>query len=139
MILYLQSKHTQSIYIFEPIMCIFSNDYAWWSSTRNEEFRCMEDIHIGNQIKSVLESRGISVTEFAKRINKSRENIYSIFTRKTIDTGLLQSISRVLEYDFFMHLSTTHYKLSEEIRLLREENKLLKDYNKLLKKVKKWV
>jgi hypothetical protein len=97
----------------------------------------MEDIHIGNQIKSVLESRGISVTEFAKRINKSRENIYSIFTRKTIDTGLLQSISRVLEYDFFMHLSTTHYKLSEEIRLLREENKLLKDYNKLLKKVKK--
>jgi transcriptional regulator with XRE-family HTH domain len=47
----------------------------------------MEDIHIGNQIKSVLESRGLSVTEFAKRINKSRENIYSIFTRKTIDTG----------------------------------------------------
>jgi len=97
----------------------------------------MEDIHIGNQIKSVLESRGISVTEFAKRINKSRENIYSIFTRKTIDTGLLQSISRVLEYDFFMPLSTTHYKLSEEIQLLKEENKLLKDYNKLLKKVKK--
>jgi len=97
----------------------------------------MEDIHIGNKIKSVLESRGISVTEFAKRINKSRENIYSIFTRKTIDTGLLQSISRVLEYDFFMHLSTTHSILNEEIQLLKEENKLLKDYNKLLKKVKK--
>ena len=97
----------------------------------------MEEIHIGNQIKSVLESRGISVTEFAKRINKSRENIYSIFTRKTIDTGLLQSISRVLEYDFFMHLSATHYILNEEIQLLKEENKLLKDYNKLLKKVKK--
>jgi hypothetical protein len=90
----------------------------------------MEDIHIGNQIKSVLESRGIS-------INKSRENIYSIFTRKTIDTGLLQSISRVLEYDFFMHLSISHYTLEEEIQLLKEENKLLKDYNKLLKKVKK--
>jgi transcriptional regulator with XRE-family HTH domain len=97
----------------------------------------MEDIHIGNQIKSVLESRGISVTEFAKRINKSRENIYSIFTRKTIDTGLLQSISKVLAYDFFMHLSITHYTLEEEIQLLKEENKLLKDYNKLLKKVKK--
>ena len=97
----------------------------------------MEDIHIGKQIKSVLESRGISVTEFAKLINKSRENIYSIFTRKTIDTGLLQTISRVLEYDFFMHLSTTHYQLVEEIQILKEENRLLKDYNKLLKKVSK--
>jgi hypothetical protein len=84
-----------------------------------------------------LEFRGISATEFAKRINKSRENIYSIFTRKTIDTGLLQSISRVLEYDFFVHLSITHYTLEEEIQSLKEENKLLKDYNKLLKKVKK--
>lgn len=94
-------------------------------------------MHIGEKIKKVLESKGITVTEFAKRINKSRENIYSIFTRKTIDTGLLQSISRVLEYDFFVHLSTTHYKLSQEIELLKEEIRLLKDYNKLLKKVKK--
>jgi transcriptional regulator with XRE-family HTH domain len=54
----------------------------------------MEDIHIGEKIKKVLESKGITVTEFAKRINKSRENIYSIFTRKTIDTGLLKSISK---------------------------------------------
>jgi transcriptional regulator with XRE-family HTH domain len=97
----------------------------------------MEEMHIGEKIKKVLESKGITVTEFAKRINKSRENIYSIFTRKTIDTGLLQSISRVLEYDFFVHLSTTHYKLSQEIELLKEEIRLLKDYNKLLKKVKK--
>jgi transcriptional regulator with XRE-family HTH domain len=97
----------------------------------------MEKMHIGNKIKSVLESRGLSVTEFAKRINKSRENIYSIFARKTIDTGLLQNISNVLGYDFFMHFSATHYTLEEEIQLLKEENKLLKDYNKLLKKVKK--
>lgn len=94
-------------------------------------------MHIGEKIKKVLESKGITVTEFAKRINKSRENIFSIFTRKTIDTGLLQSISRVLDYDFFVHLSTTHYKLSQEIQLLKEEIRLLKDYNKLLKKVKK--
>ena len=97
----------------------------------------MEEMHIGEKIKKVLESKGITVTEFAKRINKSRENIFSIFTRKTIDTGLLQSISRVLDYDFFVHLSTTHYKLSQEIQLLKEEIRLLKDYNKLLKKVKK--
>ena len=97
----------------------------------------MAEIHIGEQIKNVLATKGISVTEFAKRINKSRENIYSIFTRKTIDTGLLQTISRVLEYDFFIHQSSTHYQLVEEIQILKEENRLLKDYNKLLKKVSK--
>ena len=42
----------------------------------------MEEIHIGQQVKLVLETKGITVTEFAKRINKSRENVYSIFTRK---------------------------------------------------------
>jgi hypothetical protein len=43
----------------------------------------------------------------------------------------------VLDYDFFMHLSSTHYALREELQVLKEENRLLKDYNKLLKKVKK--
>ena len=67
----------------------------------------MVDNHIGQQIKIVIEQKGITITEFAKRINKSRENVYSIFTRKTIDTGLLAVISDVLDYDFFKNLSET--------------------------------
>jgi len=96
----------------------------------------MEEIHIGQQIKLVLESKGISVTEFSKRINKSRENIYSIFTRKTIDTGLLSKIAEVLEFDFFIYYSKTYKALQETISEVREENELLKDYNSLLKKSK---
>jgi hypothetical protein len=30
----------------------------------------MEEIHIGEHIKVILEQKGLSVTEFAKRINK---------------------------------------------------------------------
>jgi hypothetical protein len=96
----------------------------------------MEEIHIGQQIKIVFDTRGISVTEFARRINKSRENMYSIFSRKTIDTGLLFSISRVLEFDFFKLYSKSNYVLQEEVQKLREENQILKDYTTLLREQK---
>jgi len=42
----------------------------------------------------------MTVAEFARRINKSRENAYDIFTRKSLDTDLLRTISQVLEYNF---------------------------------------
>ncbi|MEW6468947.1 MAG: helix-turn-helix transcriptional regulator [Bacteroidota bacterium] len=58
-------------------------------------------IHIGSKVRKVFEKSGMTVSEFARRINKSRENVYSIFNRKSIDTELLQEISRVLQYDFF--------------------------------------
>ena len=89
--------------------------------------------HIGEQIKSVLEKKGLSVSEFAKRINKSRENCYSIFSRKTIDTGLLSKISTVLEFDFFEQFSKNAENNKVQLELMREEIKMLKDYNALLK------
>ena len=101
-----------------------------------QEFCCMEEIHIGQQIKIVFETKGISVTEFARRINKSRENMYSIFSRKTIDSGLLLAISRVLEFDFFKLYSKNNYVLLEEVQKLREENQILKDYTALLREQK---
>jgi hypothetical protein len=94
----------------------------------------MSEVNIGQQIKLVVESRGITITEFAKRINKSRENVYSIFSRKTIDTGLLSTISRVLDYDFFSHFSSKYQELNSRIQILEEENQLLKEYNSLLRK-----
>jgi cobalamin-dependent methionine synthase I len=96
----------------------------------------MEEIHIGQKIKEVFATKGISVTEFSKRINKSRENMYSIFSRKTIDTGLLLAISRVLEFDFFKLYSLSNYGLQEEVQKLREENQILKDYATLLREQK---
>ena len=93
----------------------------------------MEEIHIGQQVKLVLESKGITVTEFAKRINKSRENVYSIFTRKSIDTNLLSKISEVLEYDFFKSLSKTYKTIESELQEVREHNEFLKEYANVLK------
>ena len=43
----------------------------------------------------------MSKSEFARRINKSPQNVQDIFTRQSIDTKLLFDISEVLGYNFF--------------------------------------
>ena len=51
-----------------------------------------------------MSNTGMSVSEFARRLNCHRQNVYDIFKRKTIDVTLLQRISKVLEHDFVTEL-----------------------------------
>jgi hypothetical protein len=90
-------------------------------------------IHIGTKIKGIVTKKGMSVSEFGRRINKSRENVYSIFKRKTIDTGLLITISKVLEHDFFQYYSPA----TTELEKVKEENQTLKEMIQFLKTKKK--
>ena len=57
-------------------------------------------IHIGHLIKEVFDEKGISVTEFARRINCARPNVYSIFERYDIGVEQLINISEALEHNF---------------------------------------
>lgn len=66
----------------------------------------MAKVHIGKKIKEVLDKSNLSVTTFAKRINRSRDVAYKIFDRETINTGQLQKISEVLDHDFFQYLGS---------------------------------
>lgn len=93
--------------------------------------------NFGAEIRKVLDERGMTISEFARRINKSRENVYDIFRRKSLDTELLSVISQVLEFDFLgksrererkagkvdvAHESKAPYGSTEhEIMLMREE------------------
>ncbi|MCW3103430.1 MAG: hypothetical protein JWO09_1870 [Bacteroidetes bacterium] len=58
-------------------------------------------IHIGKKIKEEFYRQGLSVSQFAKKINKSRNVIYDIFERQSIDTALLDKIGQILHFDFF--------------------------------------
>ena len=58
---------------------------------------------IGQLIEERVKSVNMDVTEFAKQIGRERTNVYNIFKRSRIDTGLLKKIGQVLEYDFFQH------------------------------------
>lgn len=61
----------------------------------------MEEIHIGKKIREKLDEQGRSIKWFSDKLGCCRDNIYKIFQRKYIDTGLLFKISQVLDYDFF--------------------------------------
>ena len=107
-------------------------------------------MHIGKKIREAVKKSGMSVTEFAEKINYSRRNIYSIFNKESVDTSLLIKISEVLEQDFFVHYSSNPKKhniqqgeVAEQsgaaeysenrIRELLKEVEYLKEINSLLK------
>ena len=58
-------------------------------------------IHLGKKIKQVLEAQHLKVSEFSKKIDKSRTVIYHIFERESLDSFLLYKISKALDYNFF--------------------------------------
>lgn len=111
-------------------------------------------LHIGKKIKEVLHERDMQVITFAKKINRSRNVVYDIFERQSLDTDLLKQIGDVLAYDFFKHYkkeknyteSVTSSSVSEkeaiyelniknEIKLLKQENTALQNEIKYLKRI----
>ena len=64
-------------------------------------------IHAGKKVKEHFAASGLSVSEFARRLNCHRQNVYDIFKRQNIDLSLLQRISKVLEHDFVTELYGT--------------------------------
>ncbi|TAL62761.1 MAG: XRE family transcriptional regulator [Bacteroidetes bacterium] len=115
--------------------------------------------HVGKKIREAVKKSGMSVTEFARKINYSRRNIYSIFEKESIDTSLLKKIGDILERDFFVDYSlnanrhshiqsqvaepqagygeTKIQELMKEVEYLKEINSLLKAQLEKLSKGKK--
>lgn len=111
-------------------------------------------IHIGKRIKEELYKQGVSVSVFAKKISRSRNVVYDIFERESIDTDLLNKIGKILNCDFFSLYSSQkefsldsvkHFnsgepaalygKQAEEIQLLKQENEALQKEVVYLKKI----
>jgi DNA-binding Xre family transcriptional regulator len=58
-------------------------------------------IHIGEKIKTRAKELRIGPTELGKTINTSKQNIYGIYKRESIDTALLEKLCKALNFDFF--------------------------------------
>lgn len=119
-------------------------------------------LNIGEKIKQRAKELRIGPTELGKMINTSKQNVYGIYKRKSIDTDLLRKISKALNCDFFRYYinDTISYvdeqpppygfkkgkpavnvtdeisKLRKELEDLREKYELLKKVNALLEKQK---
>jgi hypothetical protein len=114
-------------------------------------FVSMATVHIGKKIKEVLKQSRMGATEFGAAINKSRTVVYDIFERDTIDTGLLQKISTVLDHNFFNYYghdlpqvkddSASYGKkqditsLGEELKAVRRQLEEMEKRYELLEKV----
>ena len=63
-----------------------------------------ERVNIGEIIKEKAAEKGFSNAAFAKALNIQRQNIEkTVFSKRSVDTDLLLSISEVLNFDFFQY------------------------------------
>ncbi len=113
-------------------------------------------VHAGKMVKEVFLASGMSVSELGRRVLTTRQNIYRIFERESIDSALLQRLGKALNYDFFPHFSeipgnllaatdnfkdkdkTVLYKevktLQRELADVKEKYEMVKRINELLEK-----
>jgi DNA-binding phage protein len=62
-------------------------------------------VNIGQRIQEELDRQERTVSWMARKMNCSRNGIYRILKKNSIDTALLGQICHVLHYNFFEELS----------------------------------
>lgn len=87
-------------------------------------------IHIGKKIREELRKQRISVIDFGQRINRTRNVVYDIFERESIDTGLLHKIGKELRVDFF-----SLYSIQKEYSYINTKSYLVTEPNTLYGKL----
>jgi transcriptional regulator with XRE-family HTH domain len=89
----------------------------------------MAKVIIGQEIKRIVKKRGITVEELAQALNVSKPNVFDIYRRESIDTGLLERLCKVLNYNFFKsyYLQYQTEPEKETIELYKEQVDFLKN------------
>lgn len=70
-------------------------------------------IHIGQEIEARINQLNITASEFARRIDTSKQNVNRILKKESIDTATLQKYCEVLDFNFFKLFcppSAEHYE-----------------------------
>ena len=85
-------------------------------------------LNIGEKIRLRAKQLRIGPTELGKLINTSKQNVYSLYQRKSVDAETLRKLSAALEYDFF-----EYYRMPDEtIKVLENDQKYEKGNSKLI-------
>ena len=101
-------------------------------------------MHIGEKIEARAKELGVGASMLARKIGTSKQNVYGIFRRASIDTDLLQRLSKALEFDFFAYYRSagsgktlddfrgSYTVLQDEILQLKKELESLREKYALL-------
>jgi hypothetical protein len=60
-----------------------------------------QKIHIGNLVQTFVKDKHINSAELARKIGKTRQNMYDFYKRDDVEVKLLLSISEALNHNFF--------------------------------------
>lgn len=74
---------------------------------------------IGEFVRRIAESRNIKPSALGKLINYTKQNVSDIYKRKTIDSELILTLSKVLDYNLF-----SYYEDKEPIAGFRQAETL---------------
>lgn len=61
----------------------------------------LQTVNIGLAIEQIINARGISKSEFGRKIGVAQQNVNRILERSNIDTDKLVTISEALDFNFF--------------------------------------
>ena len=64
-----------------------------------------ENIHIGHLIQAQLKADHRSVGWLAREIGCTRNHVYKIFNKSSLDSDLIFRISKAMNFNFFQHYS----------------------------------
>lgn len=67
------------------------------------------EVQIGSRVQEVFESRNMKLSDLADQLGTVRQNVYRIFKKRDLDTGLLIKISEVLDHNFFHYYKTPEH------------------------------
>lgn len=67
----------------------------------------IKNIHIGNIVKEYVVHNNINTSELARKIGKTRQNLYDFYKREDVEVKLLLTISEALNHDFFEDIKPT--------------------------------
>jgi len=98
----------------------------------------MAPIEIGQKIKEVFDNRHMKLTDFADELGTVRQNVYRIFRKRHLDTGLLIKISQVLDHNFFQYYLAQPVSETEDEKISTIKRELT-DYEKQLELSKKEI
>jgi len=75
---------------------------------------------IGKSIEKEVRKQGIKITAFAARINCTRNNVYDIFKRKSVNTELLNTIAAVLNVAPSFFSGAKEYKTAQPVKVIED-------------------
>jgi len=83
-------------------------------------------IHLGKLIQTFVKENNINSAELARKVGKTRQNIYDLYKRDDIEVKLFLTISDALQHDFIDDLCLSDKKsdldvIFDTLKLLVEE------------------